>query len=94
VGAETRPDAGPDGGAGLVRVTVELVGPLRRKPSPNPGEVLLPAGSTLDDLMSRLGYTPEESRHLIFLRGEERLPPGAALADGDRIEGVLHVGGG
>jgi hypothetical protein len=77
-----------------MKVMLEVVGPIHKKPEPNPIEVELEAGSRLIDLMTRIGYLEQEARHLTYLRAGKRVKLLETLQEGDRIEAVLHVGGG
>ncbi|MBM4319280.1 MAG: sulfur carrier protein ThiS [Deltaproteobacteria bacterium] len=76
-----------------MKVSLEIVGPIHRKPEANPTEVELPEGSRVLDLMGQLGYAAE-ARHLTYLRQGKLIKPYELLQDGDRVQAVLHVGGG
>lgn len=78
-----------------MKVTVEVLGPLRRKPDPNPIELEADAPSRILDLMvGPLAYTEAEAKHLVYLRNGKMVKVFSPVVDGDRIEAVLHVGGG
>lgn len=77
-----------------MRVSIEVIGPIHRKPAENPATVELPPGSRVLDLMKHLGYEEREARYLSYLRGGEALKLYGLLQDGDSLQAVLHVGGG
>ncbi|NMB75592.1 MAG: MoaD/ThiS family protein [Myxococcales bacterium] len=75
-------------------VKVSFFGPVRR-PWPETSRTLeAAAGERLGDLMSRLGYTPEEARRLALVVAGHRREPDFLLSDGDEVRVVLLAGGG
>lgn len=78
----------------MLHIQVEVLGPIARKPKPNPASLELPEGATVQAAMEALGYGEREMGHLLYLRGEQRIRPLTPLQDGERITALLHVGGG
>ncbi len=78
----------------MIRIKVEVLGPIANKPSPNPATLELEDGATVGTAMEALGYGAQEMGHLLYLRGQQRLRLAEPLVDGETIQALLHVGGG
>lgn len=76
----------------MVEVEVRLYASLRRYRADNPLKVLLPAGSTVLDLLAGLGIPPAEVQTVFVNR--RALAREAVLQDGDRVDLFPAVAGG
>ncbi len=76
----------------MIEVEVRLYASLRRYRTDNPGKVLLPAGSTVLDLLDGLGIPPAEVQTVFVNR--RALSREAVLQDGDRVDLFPAVAGG
>jgi molybdopterin converting factor small subunit len=75
-------------------VRVHFHGPIDRRGHPQDCELAVDAGTTLDQLLAKLGY-PETQRRVIMatVAGEQR-KRNDALSDGDVVEIFVVASGG
>ena len=77
-----------------MKVTLKIMGPAKRKIKENPSTIEIPDNSRVLDMMTGIGYSEVETRHLTYVREGITIKPTAPLCDGDFVQAVLQMGGG
>lgn len=78
----------------LMNIKLEIMGPARRKIDKNPANLEIPEGSTVLNLMKKVGYSEKEAGFLVYVRGQQKLKLNSQLQPDDFIKAVLQAGGG
>ena len=77
-----------------MKVSVEYPAPLLLPGTPSGGEVNLPPGATVADLLRALRVEPLHQAHIACFINDERARPARVLADGDRVYLQVPISGG
>lgn len=77
-----------------MKVTIEYAGLLDIKGVASGEAVELAAGSTVRDVLGRLGVEASHQKFITPLRNNQRAKLSDTLTDGDRLHLLLPVGGG
>lgn len=77
-----------------MKVRVEYPAPMHLPGGPSGGELDLPPGATVADLLRALRVEPLHQAHIACFINDERARPARVLADGDRVYLQVPVSGG
>jgi len=77
-----------------MKVRVEYPAPLHLPDTPSGGELDLPPGATVADLLRALRVEPCHQAHVACFINDERVRPARVLADGDRVYLQVPISGG
>jgi sulfur carrier protein ThiS len=78
----------------FVIVTIKHSAVLKLKDLPNRGEVELPEGITIAELLRKLGIQTAQQKYLIIYVNGNKRGLGHRLQDGDAVQLFLPIGGG
>ena len=77
-----------------MKVRVEYPAPMHLAGAPSGGELDLPFGATVADLLRALRVDPLHQAHIACFINDERARPARVLADGDRVYLQVPISGG
>ena len=77
-----------------MRLTVSFFGPIKRPWPEATRELEIEAGTTVEALLTGLGYQPEDLRRVAAVVNGQKQKPSTTLDDGDDVRFVLLAGGG
>jgi sulfur carrier protein ThiS len=75
-------------------VHVEFMGPVLKPVDGSNMDMELTDGTTVQDLLLKLGYPPTQARHVAVYEDGSRLPHMALLHDGQQVTVAVAMGGG
>jgi sulfur carrier protein ThiS len=78
----------------MIRVKVEIMPGLRRAQKENTFDQDLPEGSTVKDLLTKIGFRGDEAEYLRVFVNEKLATLSKVLKEGDSIWVGLIIGGG
>jgi len=77
-----------------MQLTVSFFGPIKRPWPEATRELDLEAGTTVEGLLTSLGYKPEDMRRVAVVVNGQKQKASTCLQDGDDVRFVLLAGGG
>ncbi len=78
----------------VIEVRVHFHGAIDRRGLAQDQRLQVEPGTTVDDLLRRIGYSGPQVRFIVAMRGGDRLHPRHPLADGDQLDLLAPAGGG
>jgi sulfur carrier protein ThiS len=78
-----------------MKITLEMLGAMKKPLGQGPVEVEVPDGATVGELMiEKLGYAPGHVDLLAYYVNGEKAKPSAVLTTGCRLKVLMIIGGG
>ena len=75
-------------------VRVEFMGPVLKPVEGNHMDMELSEGTSVQEMLAKLGYPPAQARHVAVYEQGNRLPHLALLSDGQQLTVAVAMGGG
>ncbi len=77
-----------------MKVKASFFGPIKRPWPEQSRQLEVGEGCTVEQLLSGLGYSPQDMRRVAVVRNGKRASLGTGLEEGDDLRFVLLAGGG